>query len=166
MRFFAEELVPFIESHFRTKPFRVVVGPQAGAGFAMYSLFEKPDLFQAAIINHPFRWTGGRDRILQSAERYFSQSDTYRKFLYVTYEDTDELAKEGIPYLDRFSALVKEKGGRDFEFHQNFIPNNDEFIQPLGLRTGLKSLFKEYPFPEEKEIAGLVGYPKSLCGVE
>ncbi|MGB2906777.1 MAG: alpha/beta hydrolase-fold protein, partial [Candidatus Aminicenantaceae bacterium] len=155
MRFFEEELVPFVESQYRTKPFRVIVGPQAGAGFAMYTLFEKPGLFQAAIINHPFRWRGGRDKIIQSAERYFAQQDAYKKFLYVSYEDSDELAREGIPYIDRFAALVKEKDIQDFEFHLNFIPNNDEFITPMGLRTGMKSLFSAYPFPEDKEISGL-----------
>ena len=155
MRFFQEELVPFVERQYRTKPFRVIVGPQAGANFAMYTLFEKPDLFQAAIINNPFRWRGGRDKIMQSAERLFAQKAAYKNFLYITYEDSDELAREGIPYIDRFAALVKEKDIRDFELHLNYIPDNDEFIQPMGLRLGLKTLFREYPFPEDKEIGGL-----------
>jgi predicted alpha/beta superfamily hydrolase/Flp pilus assembly protein TadD len=155
VRFFKEELTPYIDSHYRTKNFLVLMGPQAGGNFGMHVLFQHPELFQAAIINNPFRWRGGRDLVFQNARDVLQNSQQFKKFLSITYEDSDELAKEGAAYVDRFAALVKELKVPDFRLHLNFIADNDEFVQPLGLRVGLKALFQAYPFPEEKQVGGL-----------
>jgi tetratricopeptide (TPR) repeat protein len=155
VRFFQEELIPYVEGNYRVKDYRVVMGPQAGANFVMYTLFENPDLFQAAIINNPFRWQGGRDLILKSARTFFDGHERFKKFLHITYEAGDALAREGAEYVDRFAQMVRERNITGFDLHLNFIPQNDEFIQPMGLRTGLKDLFKDYPFPPDKEVQKL-----------
>jgi predicted alpha/beta superfamily hydrolase len=155
VRFFQEELVPYVETHYRAKDFRVVMGPQAGANFAMYTLFAHPELFQAAIINNPFRWQGGRDMVLQNAGDFLKDSETFKTFLSITYEDSDELAREGVAYIDRFAALVRDRNLTGFRLHLNHILDNDEFIQPMGLRAGLKAMFQDYPFPEDKEVDSL-----------
>ncbi|MBE9550707.1 MAG: tetratricopeptide repeat protein [Proteobacteria bacterium] len=152
VRFFQEELIPYVETRYRAKNYRVVMGPQAAANFAMYTLFEHPELFQAAIINHPFRWRGGRDLILQNAGDFLKSRQQFKKFLSITYEDGDELAREGVAYIDRFAALVHGLDIPGFRLHLNYIKDNDEFIQPMGLRIGLKVMFQDYPFPEDKEV--------------
>jgi predicted alpha/beta superfamily hydrolase len=155
VRFFQEELFPYVDSHYRTKDFRVLMGPQAGANFGMHVLFKHPDLFQAAVLDNPFRWEGGRDLILQNARDSLQNRGQFKRFLSITYEDGDELAKEGVAYIDRFAAFVKELNVPDFRLHLNYIKDNDEFIQPMGLRSGLKAMFKAYPLPGEKEVEGL-----------
>ena len=155
VRFFEEELIPYVDSHYRTKNYRALMGPQAGANFGMHVLFKHPDLFQAAILNNPFRWQGGRDLIFQNARDVLHKRDRFKRFLSITYEDGDELAKEGAAYVDRFAALVKELSVPDFRLHLNYIADNDEFIQPMGLREGLKAMFQAYPFPGENRIEGL-----------
>jgi len=69
-RFINEEVFPFVETNYRTKPYRILVGPQVGANFGIYTLFTNPDLFDAFIINNPFRWTGGRDLLFDKLEHY------------------------------------------------------------------------------------------------
>jgi predicted alpha/beta superfamily hydrolase/Flp pilus assembly protein TadD len=155
VRFFKEELIPHVDSRYRTKDFRVLMGPQAGGNFGMHVLFKYPDLFQAAILNNPFRWRGGRELIFQNARDVLQNREQFNRFLSITYEDGDELAKEGAAYVDRFSAFVKELGIPDFRLHLNFIANNDEFVQPMGLSGGIKALFQAYPFPEDKQVEGL-----------
>jgi predicted alpha/beta superfamily hydrolase len=54
VRFFREELIPFVKENYRTKDFRIVAGPQAGAVFSFYSLMNHPDLFHAYILENPF----------------------------------------------------------------------------------------------------------------
>jgi predicted alpha/beta superfamily hydrolase len=155
VRFFQEELIPYVESRYRAKDFRVVMGPQAGANFAVYTLFEHPGLFQAAIVNNPFRWQGGRDLVFQNAQDFLQSRKSFNTFLSITYEDSDELAKEGAAYVDRFASLVGEMNIPGFRLHLNYIKDNDEFIQPMGLRSGLKAMFLDYPFPEDREVNGL-----------
>lgn len=100
--FFIEELIPFIENNYRIKDYRIIMGPQAGANFVIYTMFEKPNLFHACIINNPFRWRGGRDIIMQEAESFFESNKTYNKFLYITYNDSDPLEIEGIGYIEKY----------------------------------------------------------------
>ena len=65
LKFFTDELIPFIDQNYRAKDFRILVGPQAGATFGVYSMMENPDVFNAFILNNPF-WIGHtRDLIIQ-----------------------------------------------------------------------------------------------------
>jgi predicted alpha/beta superfamily hydrolase/thioredoxin-like negative regulator of GroEL len=154
-RFLEEEVFPFIDKNYRTKDYRILIGPQAGANFGLYTLFENPDLFNACIINHPFRWQGGRDLILKTAENFFNKNPEFKKFVFITYDDSDTLAKEGIGYINRFSEMIRIRNPKGFSLVLNFIPGNDEFLQRLGLREGLKKLFESYPFPEKRPVEKL-----------
>jgi uncharacterized protein len=152
VRFFGEELFPFIDKNYRAKNYKVIIGPQAGANFGFHVLFTKPDLFDAFILNNPFRWTGGRDLMFQQAQSLFEKNKSLKKFLFITYEDSDELAREGIKYIEQFQKLVDKTNPNQFQLGLNFIEGNDEFISPLGLRKGIKTLFQNYPFPENVKV--------------
>ena len=154
-RFLVEEAFPFIEGNYRTKDYRILVGPQAGANFGLATLFEHPDLFAAFILNHPFRWRGGRDDIMRKAEAFLKRNSAFRKFLFITYDESDPLAVEGIGYIKRFSAMTETRNPEGFSLVLNYIEKNDEFLQRLGLREGLKKLFEAYPFPENRQVEKL-----------
>ena len=52
--FFEKELVPFVESGYRTAPYRIFAGHSAGGNFAFHAMRVKPDLFQAVIAVSPW----------------------------------------------------------------------------------------------------------------
>ncbi|HVO50124.1 MAG TPA: alpha/beta hydrolase-fold protein [Thermoanaerobaculia bacterium] len=54
LEFIETELVPFVESGFRTAPFRIFAGHSAGGNFAFHALRARPDLFQAVIAVSPW----------------------------------------------------------------------------------------------------------------
>src|SRR5262245_54047610 len=47
LSFIEKELIPFIDSDYRTSGYRTLSGNSRGGLFVLYSLIEKPDLFQA-----------------------------------------------------------------------------------------------------------------------
>jgi len=153
--FFEGELIPFVETYYRTKDYRIIMGPQAGANFVFYTLFENPDLFDACLINNPFRWTGGRDLLVQKSETFFQNNKQFNRFLFITYDDSDQLEIEGIKYIQHFSEMIKSANPEGFQFELNYIKGSDEFVSPMGLRKGLKTLFLDYPLPENLEIEKL-----------
>lgn len=155
IQFFKEELLPYIDKNYRTKNYRVIMGPQAGANFCFYALFKQPEIFDAYIINNPFRWTGGRDIMFQQAQSFLKKNKSLKKFLYITYNDGDELDLAGIPYVKKFQEMVNLVNPDHFRLGLNFIQNNDEFIAPMGLRKGIKTLFQNYPFPENVNVENL-----------
>jgi len=154
-RFLKEEVFLFIKKNYRIKDYRILVGPQAGANFGLFTLFTRPDLFNACLLNNPFRWQGGRDLMMKKAADFLAQNKAFKKFLFITYDDSDPLAREGIAYIKKLSQLTAAKKPKDFSLELNFIRHNDEFLQPLGLRKGLKKLFEKYPFPETRKVEGL-----------
>ena len=56
IRFLAEELVPYIDARFRTKPDRLLIGQSLGGLLATELLLEQPGLFQRYVIASPSLW--------------------------------------------------------------------------------------------------------------
>jgi len=154
-KFFEQELIPWVEENYRTKSYRILVGPQAGGNFGLHTLASKPELFDAFILNNPFRWVGGRDLLCKETEWYFGCNQTIKKFVYITYDADDELDKEGIKYLANFRELVDTTQPAGFTLELNFREYHDEFIQPFGLREGIKKLFADYPFPKDMVVESI-----------
>ena len=52
--FLEKELVPHVESVYRTAPYRIFAGHSAGGNFALHAMRVRPDLFQAVIAVSPW----------------------------------------------------------------------------------------------------------------
>jgi hypothetical protein len=155
IRFFKQELIPFVEENYRTKAYRALLAPQAGANFAFYTLFKEPGLFKAFFMNNPFRWNSGRDLMLNMAEEHFAQNKSLDNFFFITHDQSDQLEKEGNQYIERFAGLVEKYKPGNFELIKNYLPENKDFISPTGIKEGLLDCFSEYPLPENRIVSGL-----------
>ncbi|TFH66787.1 MAG: alpha/beta hydrolase [Gemmatimonadales bacterium] len=54
--FLADELIPHIDSTYRTETFRVLVGHSIGGLFATHALLTRPDLFRGYVAISPILW--------------------------------------------------------------------------------------------------------------
>ena len=54
--FLSDELVPYIDHHYRTAPLRVLAGHSLGGLFAIYTLGHRPTLFTGYIVMEPSVW--------------------------------------------------------------------------------------------------------------
>ena len=60
-QFIKDELIPFVEQTYRAEPSRrILVGHSYGGLFALFGLFEMPDLFDSLIIGSPTLSYGNR----------------------------------------------------------------------------------------------------------
>lgn len=153
-RFLADELFPYIEKNYRTKPYRIFVGPQAAANFGLYTMMKEPDMFHAYIIENPFRWRGGRDLMMDMAGSFFQKQKELHRFLYISYRDQDELEREGLPAIKKFAEIVEQAGCEGFRLKLDYL-TDDDFIPPLRIKEGLKELFLDYPFPPDIQVESL-----------
>ncbi|HLT90327.1 MAG TPA: alpha/beta hydrolase-fold protein [Woeseiaceae bacterium] len=53
LRHLREEVIPFVDAHYRTTDDRALYGHSFGGLFALYALFEAPDLFRRYAISSP-----------------------------------------------------------------------------------------------------------------
>jgi len=155
LKFFKEELIPFVDKSYRTKDFRILLGPQAGAAFSVYALMENPELFRVNIITNPFWIRSNREYMLTKANDFFSKEGSLDNFLFMTTNTSDD-NEATMEYLRKFTAIVEEGKKRDFTLILNLLEKREVgIISSPGLKKGLETFFKEYKFPTEKEIDGL-----------
>ena len=66
------ELIPYVESNFRTHPYRLLEGHSFGGLFSTYALMNKPELFNAFIIQAPALWWNKEEMTGQAKEFFKS----------------------------------------------------------------------------------------------
>jgi predicted alpha/beta superfamily hydrolase len=145
-KFLADELIPYIDSSYRTHPFRILVGHSLGGLFAVETLIRNPNTFQATIAMSPslywnqFEW-------LKNAESDLRKSDSLKHFLYIMGEQKD---KEEADYLDAFKHWITTKGPKGFVYEYRCFPEEDHVSVGFpGLFASLKLLFEGWRFPGE-----------------
>lgn len=153
-RFLIDEVIPFVEQEYRTADYRILVGPQAGAVFCLYTLHTRPDLFDAFVLNNPLVSAPNTELLLEQASAFYASRESLRKFFFVTYGGVDE-SPEDVASVDRWAQLaapVREKG---FDLRLNDISGNDEFIIPLHFKEALRALFADYYVPTDRHFGTL-----------
>jgi predicted alpha/beta superfamily hydrolase len=153
LRFMVEELMPFVEANYRTADFRILVGPQAGGTFGLYTLTERPETFDAYILNNPFRYLVQRDYLIEKVKTFLAGKETLDHFLYVIAEDSD--FAEALEYMPRLEEVVSAEAPAEFEWKLEVVEENGDFLAPTGLREGLTLLFNAYEFPVDVGVASL-----------
>lgn len=105
LQFISSELIPYIDQHYRTHPYRVLIGHSFGGLFAVHALVNEPDAFDAHIAISPsLHWDNGAT--VKQMETFLSENPDYRGFLYVT------MANEGGPMQISYKSLVALLGSR------------------------------------------------------
>jgi predicted alpha/beta superfamily hydrolase len=145
-RFLADELVPYIDSTYRTHPFRILVGHSLAGLFALEHLSRTPDLFQATIALSPslywnqFEW-------LKNAENFLEEYDSLKHFLFISGEQKDE---EETGNLEKFKSIFETKAPKGFFYEYRCFPEEDHgSVAFPGLFANLKKLFQGWRFPGE-----------------
>ena len=156
LKFFTDELIPFVEDNYRTKDFRILLGPQAVASFSLYALMERPGLFNVNIITNPFWNRSVREYFIARAEDFFTGRDALESFFFVTCNTADD-DEATMDYLGRLKATVESARVEGFTMLINRQAEAEArgLIPSPGLKEGLMEYFKGYAYPEDRNQDGL-----------
>lgn len=83
LSFIEKELIPFVESNYRTLGYRTLSGNSRGGLFVLYSLIEKPDLFQARFCYSTPVWRFDNLMVDRTAT-FLRSSSALDGFLYLS----------------------------------------------------------------------------------
>lgn len=153
LRFFAEELIPFIDKHYRTKPFRLLVGPQAGGAFGLYALTTRPGLFNASIlrIENPFPGEPAfRQFFLDQAAAFVKGTPRLNAFLRLNVESS--LSPLTVDFAKSLAAIFEGSPPDGFRFELLVSESSGDFVPLVGLAPALRSLFAGYKMPAEASL--------------
>ena len=156
LEFLEKELVPFIESEYRTKPYRLLVGPQAGGPFGLYALARRPALFKAFILENPFSAPDSRDVLRKGLRDYAAGHPEAKAVVAINafdrtgFQDHSGANQVLADFLKEFDP-VKPAGLRMWR-RQLEEPT---FVPSLELKQPLRKIFEGFSPPAGTEMRGL-----------
>lgn len=152
LRFMQDELFPFIEREYRTKEFRMLIGPQAGACFGLYSIIESPGTFDAFILNNPFRNPDVTEYLREPFKGMLEMGTVPPTYMSIVTKQSDfPLSLEGLRQLE---GLLSEKAPEHLRWRVR-IEETPAFLSPLCIGDALIDIFSGYPFPQDAEVNSL-----------
>jgi hypothetical protein len=145
IKFFKEELIPFIENNYRTNKFSILYGHSVGGLFTMYTLFNYPDLFTAYIAGSP--WFQNNDQYwLKNIEKFAKQKKLDQKFLFMTVgKDEAELT------LNTYRELEKWMNNQSFDglaWKSAWVEGDHGSMVGRNIYDGLLFIFSDWQLPE------------------
>ena len=154
LEFWEKELIPWVESTYRTAPLRVLAGQSAGGNFALHTMRVKPDLFQGIIAASP--WLGWDDAAeLQQLVPFVQGTAVKARALFVSYADELPEMKANVETL--VSALRAHK---DASLRWDLATYPRENHDSTGLRSyydALRMVFDGWSFPRDPQTNFLAG---------
>ena len=143
LSFIADELIPFVDKTYRTRPYRLIAGHSLGGLFAFYALSTRPKLFNAYIAADPSLYWNN-EAVAGQAESFLSATNDLRADLYVT---TSFGSDEIVP---RLNSALKEKCPAGFRWNYNSLQGEDHLSIPLPtIYRGLETIFEEWRLPAD-----------------
>ena len=139
--FVGDELAPFIDAQYRTRPLRAVVGHSLGGLLAMHALATRPALFRRIITVDPALWWDAGAEVQRVHAALAKQPELRARIAAVKGDSTDVAAMFGGAGAAVRASIVPLEG----EAH--------EFLMYRGLYAGLIALFDDY-YPAMRHDAG------------
>jgi len=154
LKFFSEELIPFIDGKYRTAGFNLLCGHSVGGLFTMYALFTQPDLFSGYIASSPW-FQNNNQYWLKQIEKMFQAESLAGKFLFMTVgKKEQDLTISTYTELEKW---MKSKDLRGLAWKSAWLDNVDHSSM-LGksLYDGLMFIFDGWKIPFDVIVSGNV----------
>ena len=156
LKFVRDELIPKIESDYRTAPHRTLVGHSLGGLLTLHALLDAPELFQGYIAIDPSLWWDNK-LLVRHAEKTLEDDHKRGDSVYISLANNSDIVT-GEP-------SVMEASGREFSrilasadhsairsTLQYFEAEDHGSVPLLSLYYGLLHVFEGYKFPVENFI--------------
>ena len=146
LAFITDELIPYIESNFRTQPYRILVGHSYGGVFTTYTFLEKPDTFDSYITISPYlHWD--EELLVKQAETALRPDYGKNKCFYMTLGDEPSY----IPTIEKFISIIETESPDKLEL--TYVQMKEEThnsIPHLSIYHGLENIYSDWVLPKEK----------------
>jgi predicted alpha/beta superfamily hydrolase len=161
LEFFQEELIPYVDSHYRTHPYRIIIGHSLGGLFAIYALLTQPDVFNAYIAISP-SLSYDNELLLQKAPAFLEGSPELKKFLFMTVGNEPRY----IPRLEAFTKILEEKAPEGLEWKYTYMEKEDHVsVTHRSIYDGLETLYLDWRVSAsliQKGMDGIKGHYRTL----
>jgi len=138
LRYLEAEVIPYVNSHYRVQPYRILGGHSLAGLFALYVKETKPDLFPAMILISP-AINGVNDHMLTDTRRMFRTEHPHNGKLFIS------ISNETTQKVDALAAQLKQSAPGWFDWDFKKYPDENHFSVPYkSLFDGLKFIYKDW----------------------
>ena len=137
-RFIRAELMPIVNTRYRTTPETAIMGESLAGLFVVETLFVEPDLFDTYIAFDPSLWWNNKE-LLEKAGSRSGASGKQQRTLYLASSDETELSILTQQLVDR----LRKNAPADLRLHYEPMPQETHatIYHPAALQA-LRRLFK------------------------
>ncbi len=137
--FVKQELVPFIDTNYRTEPYRILSGHSLGGLFTVRALLTTGDLFGAFIAGSPSLYWNDQ-AVIQLAE--MSLDNTFDRTLFFSMGDERDEMVNGTNAL---SETLRAHAPTDIEWRYDRMAGEDHSTTPfVTMYKGLEFIYTDY----------------------
>jgi predicted alpha/beta superfamily hydrolase len=160
--FIIKELIPFVESNYKTENFRILMGESNAGLFATDFFLSEPDIFHAYIAGSPMLgWC--YDWIAKKTGELFQKRKDLKKYLFIIYATDDY--NQVTDFLPKYEELIKVGTPAGLTWKIKTIENGGH-VPYTTLYDGLNFIFPDWDFPrdiyDKEGSKGIENYYDSL----
>ncbi len=154
LRFMKDELFPYIETNYRTQPFRIIAGHSFGALFAVHSLLSQPELFNAYLCISTSFWFD--NNVLTRRVKSITPSIAFpNRFLYLSVGGEESSMQ--INANQEFVELLRKQRPEGLTWTFDYLNDEDHGSQGLkAMINGLEFFYSNWKQPSHEYEKGLV----------
>lgn len=141
LKFLENELIPYLDTNFRTHPYRILEGHSFGGLFSTFALMQQSSLFDAFIIQAPALWWNNQEMI-ETAKTFFKSNSNLNKTVYfgIGGDDGWGMRQE----LKKYVNVVKDNAPKGFRWKHEEVGDEDHSQARLLLNYhGLRFIFSD-----------------------
>jgi predicted alpha/beta superfamily hydrolase len=148
--FISKELVPYIDTHYRTHPYRVLEGHSLAGIFAANTFLENTQMFHAYIVMSPAMWWN-KEELTAKAKIFFKTHTKFNTSLYLGIGGADGQGMRN--ELGRFVEVIDQNQPGGLRWEHREMEGEGHMSAPLLINYyGLKFVFSDLQLPEQLRV--------------
>ena len=154
LKFIETELIPVIESRYRTQPFRVLAGHSFGGLFAVHTMLARPELFNSYIAVSPsLQWAD--ELLVKRGEEFLKSHREWKKSLYMTLGNEPGDISEA---FRQFREILGKNRPKDFEWDATqFMDEEHGSVVLPSHYWALRRIFDGWQMPRDPATGTVAG---------
>ena len=149
LAFMSDELLPFIERNYRTRPYNILIGHSFGGLFALHVFATKPGLFNAYVAIDPTAgWNNGAE--IARVQRVLSESKDLQADLFIA--GANDLGK-ATPDVQQLAVALEANHLKSFRWKFEWMKEETHTsIALLGIYSGLCAIFDGWSLADPLKV--------------
>lgn len=141
LSFLEKELIPYVESNYRTHPYRILEGHSFGGLFGVYALMTKPKMFNAFIIQAPALWWD-KEKMTEVGKTFFNENRDVDHTIYFGIGGGDGWGMQ--QELKRYVQVIEAANLPNLKYKHEIVGDEDHDESRVILNYhGLRFIFSD-----------------------